>query len=81
MHITLSFHKGSKWRDTVPDKMIRLAKNIQINLRHFWLQANNLDLQGNKERKLIQSSIITIQMPWHNIRNGNRQQQKDWILS
>lgn len=59
MHITLSFHKGSKRRDTVPDKMVRLAKNVQIDLRHFWLQAHNLDLQGNEERKLIQSPVIT----------------------
>lgn len=51
MHVTLSFHKGSKRRDTVPNKMIRLAKNIQINLRHFRLQAYNLDLQRNKESR------------------------------
>lgn len=51
MHVTLSFHKGGKRRDTVPDKVIGLAKNIQINLRHFWLQADNLDLQGNKGSK------------------------------
>lgn len=44
MDIALSFHKGSEGRDTVPDEVVGLAKDVQINLRHFWLQADNLEL-------------------------------------
>lgn len=61
MDVTLSFHKGGEGRDTVPDEVVGLAKNVQINLRHFWLQADNLELQKNKESRWIQSAIITIQ--------------------
>lgn len=61
MDVTLSFHKGGEGRDTVPDEVVGLAKNVQINLRHFWLQADNLELQRNEESRWIQSAIITIQ--------------------
>lgn len=51
MDVTFSFHKGSEGRDTVPDEVVGLAKDVQINLRHFWLQADNLELQRNKESR------------------------------
>lgn len=51
MDITLSFHKGSEGGDAVPNEVIGLAKDVQINLRHFWLQADNLELQRNKESR------------------------------
>lgn len=44
MHVTLSFYEGSKGRDAVPDEVIGLAKNIQIDLSHLRLQAYHFDL-------------------------------------
>lgn len=51
MDVTLSFHKGSERRDTVPNEVVGLAKDVKINLRHFWLQADNLELQRNEESR------------------------------
>lgn len=44
MHVTLSFYKGSKGGDTVPDEVIGLAEDIQIDLSHLRLQAHDFDL-------------------------------------
>jgi len=49
MHVALSLHEGGKRRDTVPDEVIGLAEDVQIDLRHLGLQAHHLDLQRRKE--------------------------------
>lgn len=74
MHISLPFHKSCKGGDAVPNEMIGLAKNVQINLRHLWLQAHNLDLQRKEEQSGLQSAMITTKTPCHNISNGKIQQ-------
>lgn len=50
MHVTFSFYKGSKGGDTVPDEVIRLAEDIQIDLSHLRLQAHDFDLQGTARK-------------------------------
>lgn len=51
MHIALSFHKGSKGRNTVSNEVVRLAENVQIYLGHFRLQVHHFYLKRGKQEE------------------------------
>lgn len=44
LKIPLALHEGSERGHTVANKVVSLAKDVQVNLGHLWLQTHHLNL-------------------------------------
>ena len=52
LEVSFSLHECGKGGDTVADKVVGLAKDVQVNLGHLRLQAHHLHLQEEGQGNL-----------------------------
>lgn len=57
LEVPFPLHKGSEGGDTVANEVVSLAKDVQVDLGHFRLQAHHLHLQ--EEGKNVFTRVVT----------------------